>query len=221
MFTFIAVELLYFIFGANTRSTVITSMIQLSSEGIQSLITRIILFLIQTSAIYFTLFKRYSKTTCFSILQYLKCLLLLFPIRIALDITFFIQFSINYITSLQLILDTIYIYCVFIIIAKKVSSDDKICGFGKKQWVLSAVISGLMIFIITYTLLSYKNNIKTMDIISDKYISGIPNELLENWSFKDNIFSSVYYCAVSIIMFFFYNTSGEDMIKKSKKIKKS
>lgn len=217
IFTFILLEFLYFCYGVNSRSVLYPPIIQLPSKMTECIITRLVLLLIEVSASYLILTAKHSKIADCSIAQLLKCLLPILVIRIVFDIALFAPMPITYIKLLQLILDTIYIFCLFAAISKRTLVCSQKCKFAKKQKILCVVILVIMILMLFYIITSNKNNIKTIDYYSNKYASIIPNILIKNINFKDDVFIALYFCAINITMYFFYGSTKSENIQHSER----
>ena len=217
IFTLIALELLYFSYGVNSRSILYPSILHLSSNAVEDIVTRSLLFLIEISTAYVILSARCSNSADISIMQCLKCFAPILGIRIISDIALFAPMPLEYTKLLQVLLDTIYIFLLFIIISKRISTSSKKCKFAKKQVILSAVVLGFMILMLLYIITSYKRNIELINYISSKYITEISNKYLETMAFKNDVFIALYYFVISIIIYFFYGPTRSEDIKQLKK----
>ena len=201
-FLLLLIEILYFIFGVNTRNVFELNLLQSASIAVQSLLTRALLLLLNISLVYFILTEKISdiKDNYFN---YDKFVLHIIVLRLLIDLVSTLAACTAFSFVIQILLNTIYIILLFIIAEQYISNQKIISKLNKRQ-IISVV--GVLLIMVMYILFHFRYNNHITDeanYLTNKFSTDIPDALFLNRDFNNDIITGAYFSIISIILYYF------------------
>lgn len=209
-FLLLLIEILYFIFGVNTRNVFELYLLQTASITFQAMLTRVLLLLLNISFVYFILTEKTSNIKD-DYFNYGKFVLHIIVLRLLIDIVSILAVCTVFSFVIQILLNTIYIIFLFIIAEQHISNKKSIPKFDKRQIISAGVVFIIMVMYIIFRF-RYNNQITTeANYLTNRFNTDIPDILFTNRDFNNDIITALYYLIISIILFYF--SSKRSVIK--------
>lgn len=201
-FLLLLIEILYFVFGVNTRNIFELYLLQTASIAIQSLLTRMLLLLLNLSLVYFILTEKISDTKD-NYYNYRKFVLRIIVLRLLIDLVSTLAICTVFSFVVQILLNTIYIIFLFIIAEQQISNEKSIQKLHKRQISSAGVVLLIMVMYIIFRL-RYNNQITDeANYLTNRFSTDIPDTLFTNRNFNNDIITALYFFIISILLYYF------------------
>ncbi len=205
VFCLFSIELLYFIFGVPTKNIFDGYLFQFCKETIQMLFTRFFLFLLSILTLNVLLSSKNKVDITDLFVDFPRKLIKIFVLRMIIDLCVLLPISSIQLFIIQTILNTLYLYLLFVIITGKHLSYSANKRFSQKQLLIAFILSIILFSYIWGYWLKYRYDLTQYNILLEKYVINIPDDFLFNVEFENDLLSSVYYWIVSVILYLMYS----------------
>lgn len=216
IFTLGLIELLYVVFGADTRSILTASVLQFADGSVQLVITRVFLLILNTAGIYLILNMSCFRRDFVSAADAAKCIALSFTVRLICDLLLLIPLPPDSAFAVQPAADVLYLVILFAVYYRSLRPKDSRFHWNTAGRLLAASIPLVLMLVLAYRAWTSRQSEVLLHHIAEKYISEIPNEISDTAAFRMRASASVCCFLVSVILYLLCSVSADSPGNRSR-----
>lgn len=209
MFTLGIIEILYVVFGADTRNILTASMLQAAEGSVQLVITRIFLLILNASGIYLIVSMGCFRRDDIGASDIVRSTALSLAVRLMCDLITLLPVPPAYTFSLQVTVDVLYLVCIFALCSRSLRPKNSPLQWSTGSKILAAAVPLVLICFLVYNTSCYHQSEALLNHFTEKYVSEIPNAFYSTAAFKESARASVCRWLVSVILYLFCSVSAD------------